>query len=62
MELDALCGPSVLRSLPVAREVRGLVVMTAVVMAAVGNKQEEEIAVHPSIQCSDAAMATIDRM
>lgn len=44
------------------REVRGLVVMTAVVMAAVlGNKQEEEMAARPSIQCSEATLATTDR-
>lgn len=46
------------------REVRGLVVMTAVVMAAgLGNKQEERcLSVHPFIQCSEAAVATADKM
>ena len=42
---DALCGPSVLSHHQ--REVRGLVVMTAVVIAAgLGNKQEDEMAVY----------------
>lgn len=42
------------------REVRGLVVMMAVVMAAgLGNKQEERCL---SIQCSEAAVATTNKM
>lgn len=54
--LQSVCPPSS----PITREVRGLVVMTAVVMGAeLGNKQDEGM---PSIQCSEAAVATVDKM